>query len=89
MPLAWANLPMNNQTWDIPAGQQPIGKWRPYSYGGHSMSAAEGYDENWLYLDHTWQCPIGKISWRAFAIYCDESYMVIDSVNEWRKIVKK
>ena len=71
--------------WDIPDGQLPVGEYAPYSLGGHSMSAAEGYDDTWLYLNHTWKCPNGKISWKAFSIYCDESFMVIDSVNSWKK----
>lgn len=81
LPIAWSTT----LTWDIPDGQQPIGNYLPGSWGGHSMVAAEGYDETWLYLNHTWQVPNGKISWKAFSIFCDESYMVIDSVNAWKK----
>lgn len=86
MPIAWANT----LTWDIPEKQLPIGKYLPGSWGGHSMASAEGYDKDWCYLNHTWTgCGVGKISWKAFAIYCDESYMVIDSVNSWKKKLSK
>lgn len=83
LPWAWASR--RDMVWDIPEGQQPIGNYLPGSWGGHSMMALGKYDENWLYLPSSWNVPMGKISWRAFAIYCDEAYMVIDSVNAWKK----
>lgn len=89
LPWAWSNT----LVWDIPAGQQPIGKYQPGSWGGHSMTSAEDYDKDWCYINHTWfdlsagqaREVIGKVSWRAMSIYCDESYMVIDSINAWKK----
>lgn len=81
LPMAWSDT----LVWDIPEGQLPVGNYLAGSWGGHSMASAEGYDKDWLYLNHTWRCPIGKISWRAFAIFCDESYMVVDSINAWKK----
>jgi hypothetical protein len=81
LPAAW----VNETVWDMPVGVPLIGKYMPGSWGGHSMTSASDYDKDWLYLDHTWQIPTGRISWRAFAIYCDEAYSVVDSVGSWRK----
>lgn len=83
------NLPLAFQTgkvWDIPQGQQPVGKYQVGSWGGHSMFA-EDYDEFGVTIP-TWDTKV-KVSWRAFAIYADEAYMVIDSVDAWRKRVSK
>jgi hypothetical protein len=87
LPYAWASTGQGGtgMIWDIPAGQQPTGNYLPGSWGGHSMTAIAKYDQDWLYLPSSWQLPDGKISWRAFAIYCDEAYLVIDSVNSWKK----
>jgi hypothetical protein len=87
LPLAWARL--THGTWDIPEGQQPIGDWLPYSWGGHSMWSIAKYDEWGLTLPSTWKMPDGKISWRAFSYYCDEAYLIIDSVNYWKKTLSK
>jgi hypothetical protein len=84
LPIAWASS--NDNVWDIPEGQLPVGAYLPYSWGGHSMDALAKYDENWLWLPSTWNMPAGKISWRAFAIYADEAHVVIDSVNQWKKM---
>jgi hypothetical protein len=81
LPAAW----QRTLTWDIPVGQQPVGIYLPGTWGGHSMAAVRDYDKDWLYLDHTWNTPAGKISWRAFSIYCDEAYSVVDSISAWRK----
>jgi hypothetical protein len=81
LPIAWQ---ASNDVWDIPEGVQPIGNYLPGSWGGHSMTARD-YDEKWVYLPSSWALPDGKISWRAFSIYCDEAYMVIDSLDTWRK----
>lgn len=86
LPLKWAY--QENTNWDIPEGQQPIGYYLPGSWGGHSMWAID-YDEQGVFLDSTWNEPIGKISWRAFQFYCDEAYIVIDSVNYWKKAKTK
>lgn len=83
--LPWAWAMRYDNVWDIPEGQMPIGQWQPGSWGGHSMTAIAKYDKDWLYLPSSWNQPMGKISWRAFAIYCDEAYLVIDSVNAWKK----
>lgn len=82
MPIAWID---KQNVWDIPDGQQLVGEWEPWSWGGHSMMAAATYDEEWLTLPSTWNMPDGKISWRAFAKYCDEAYVCIDSMNAWKK----
>lgn len=82
LPLAFQSA--KNLVWDIPKGQKPTGKYKAGSWGGHSMFARD-YDETWLYLPSTWAMPDGKISWAAFALYCDEAYSVVDSVDAWRK----
>lgn len=82
LPLAFQE---NTDVWDIPEGQQPIGEYLAGSWGGHSTCSARDFDKDWLYFNHTWGVPDGKISWRAFSIYCDEAYSVIDSVDSWRK----
>jgi hypothetical protein len=83
LPFAWAYV--DNNIWDIPEGQAPIGQYMPGSWGGHSMMADATYDEWGLVLPSTWNQPPGKISWRAFAIYADEAYLCIDSINAWKK----
>lgn len=80
LPWAWADT----LQWDIPAGQQLTGEWVPGSWGGHSMYGYD-YDQGGLILSHTWDCADGWISWPAFATYCDEAYLVIDSINSWKK----
>ena len=82
LPLMWAYTPGNH--WDIPEGVQPIGLYMPGSWGGHSMWAID-YNEEGVFLDSTWMEAVGFISWRAFLIYCDEAYLVVDSINEWKK----
>jgi hypothetical protein len=85
LPVAWSRT----TTWDVPDGVIPMGPWQPGSWGGHSMTSASDYDKDWIYLDHTWGVPAGRISWKAFAIYCDEAYSVIDSVASWKKRLDK
>jgi len=75
--------------WTINETQQPIGKYLPGSWGGHSMTAILDYDKDYLYLDHTWGIPPGKISWLAFSIYCDEAYSIVDSADAWKKRLGK
>jgi hypothetical protein len=82
LPLAWQSNPSG--IWDIPEDQQPVGPYLPGSWGGHSMAAVD-YDEKYVYLPSSWAFPDGKITWRAFLIYCDEAYMVIDSIDAWKK----
>jgi hypothetical protein len=82
LPLAFSNMPVQN--WDIPEGQSLTGIWTPGSWGGHSMTAT-GYKRGGILWPTTWDTPDGFISWRAFAAYCDESYLVIDSINAWKK----
>lgn len=73
--------------WDIPEGQPLIGKWAPYSWGGHSMWARD-YDEIGIWLVHTWGLVDQRITWRAAAAYLDEAHLVIDSLDYWRKVKK-
>jgi hypothetical protein len=80
LPAAWSNTLF----WDIPEGALPIEQFEPGSWGGHSMFSP-AYDEEGLILPHTWNLPDGKITWRGVAQYCDEAYLIIDSVNAWKK----
>ncbi len=83
------NLPKAFETieppkvWDIPAGQPAVGDWLPGSLGGHCMWARD-YDEKGVWLVHTWGCDDQLITWPAAALYIDEAYMVIDSIDKWR-----
>jgi hypothetical protein len=73
--------------WDIPDGQAPIGDWMPGSWqggGGHSMWARD-YDEDGIWLVHTWNLRDQLITWRAAALYVDEAHLVIDSLDYWRE----
>ena len=72
------------EAWDIPEGQAAIGSWLPGSAGGHAMWARD-YDERGVWLVHTWDLPDQLITWRAAALYMDEAYIVIDSIDKWRK----
>lgn len=83
LPLAWSEW--TNFIWDIPEGQAPIGNYLPYSWGGHSTCVIAKYDKDGLWVLSTWNSPPYKITWRAFAIYCDEAHLVIDSINAWKK----
>jgi hypothetical protein len=46
---------------------------------------ARDYDEKGIWLVHTWDIPDQLITWRAAALYIDEAYIVIDSVDKWRE----
>lgn len=88
LPYAWSFR--RDLVWDIPKGQSLTGAYVPYSWGGHSMTAIAIWDEQWLYgLPHTWNLPMGRISWEAVAVYADEAYLIIDSMNQWRKDTEK
>jgi hypothetical protein len=82
LPFNWSENPEG--TWDLPDGQQPIGPWQPGSWGYHSMLAID-YDSKGVYLDSTWNLPVGLITWKAFATYSSECYSFIDSIDKWRK----
>lgn len=70
-------------SWDIPEGIPPIGEWLPGSWGGHSMWARD-YDEDGIWLVHTWGLRDQLLTWRAAAIYLDEAHLVVDSFDYWR-----
>jgi len=70
--------------WDLPQGQRPIGDWLPGTWGGHSMWARD-YDEDGIWLVHTWNQLDQLITWRAAAVYLVEAHLVIDSINAWRR----
>lgn len=82
LPTAWSNVEPP-ATWSVTAGQAFTGAWEPGSWGGHSMWARD-YDEEGLWLVHTWGLPDQKVTWAAVAAYMDECHVVIDSMDYWR-----
>lgn len=84
------NLPLGFQgidppvDWDYPNGVALIGEWLPGSWGGHSMWVRD-YDEVGFWLNHSWEIPDQRITYRAAAAYIDEAHSVIDSLDVWRK----
>lgn len=82
LPLAWSRT----WNWDIPEGQELTRDYEPGSWGGHSMVARD-YDSEGVFVPHSWGVPDGKVSWKGILAYCDEVYVVIDSVNAWKKKV--
>jgi hypothetical protein len=83
LPIAFSRISPPDP-WDVPPGQALTGVYEPYSWGGHSMWAID-YDEKGITLEHTWEIPEQKITWRACAAYMDEVHLVIDSANYWKK----
>lgn len=88
LPLAFGRIDPP-AAWDVPDGQALTGDWEPGSWGGHSMFA-DSYDATGVRLCHSWFDGAGveyhqRLTWRAFAAYCDESYWLLDSVDAWRK----
>ena len=81
MPLAWRG---QNERWDAPADGVFIGNWLAGSWGGHSMTGTDGYDEDGIYVQ-TWDDPPRLITWKGFAAYVDEMHVPIDAVNAWKK----
>jgi hypothetical protein len=81
LPWAWSST----YRWDAPDNGILTGDWVPGSWGGHSMCSAFDYDENGIWVDHTWEVEPGYVTNAGLAAYCDEAHMVIDSVNNWKK----
>ncbi len=82
LPLAWSRIP--GERWDIPEGQAAIGEYLPGSFGGHSITSI-GYNLTGVVLLNSWGFKDHIITWKALATYCDESYLIVDSVNAWKK----
>ena len=84
------NLPLGLSTvdpprpWDVPDGQPLVGRWKPGTWGGHSMWCRD-YDEDGIWVAHTWELVDQLVTWDAVAAYMDEAHLVIDSMNYWRK----
>jgi hypothetical protein len=91
LPWAWATVDVT-AVWDIPSDKHAlIGDWMPNSWGGHSTFVTD-YDSFGPRIAHTWydggreiHYGLQKVSWRGFLAYCDEIYIVIDSVNSWKR----
>jgi hypothetical protein len=83
LPLAFQRV-LPPADWDLPEGQPLTGVYMPGGWGGHSMWSY-AYDEIGFWLDHTWDLPPQRITYRAAAAYLDEAHLVIDSANAWRK----
>jgi hypothetical protein len=82
LPWAFSNI-VPPDPWDIPEGQALTGDWMPGSWGGHALGAYD-FDTKGVWIEHTWNLPRQLVTWRAFAAYCDEAYVVIDSFDTWR-----
>jgi hypothetical protein len=83
LPQAFSDLEPPRK-WDVPKGQPLVGKYLAGSWGGHAMWARD-YDEQGLWLVHTWGLRDQLMTWAAVAAYMDEAYIVIDSVDAWRR----
>lgn len=84
LPQAWA-ASVSPGIWDVPpAGQPMVGPWMAGTWGGHSMWC-HGYNEIGPIVDHTWDLPPQQVTWDGMAAYCDEAYVVFDSIDAWRK----
>ncbi len=79
LPAAFAT---QTQVWDIPKGQPLMDDYLPGSWGGHSVYV-EDYDAFGVWVP-TWDLKI-HISWAAVSAYADESHVIIDSINSWKK----
>jgi hypothetical protein len=84
LPAAWGDT----LVWDIPEGQQPIGEYEPYSWGGHSMTLRD-YSKGWWYACNTWNDVDIKISDKALMTYIDEAYVCVDSADSWKRRLGK
>jgi hypothetical protein len=92
LPWAWSHADLPASVWDIDADKRAlIGDWLPGSWGGHSVYCND-YDSFGPRIVHTWydggrevNYGLQKISWRAFLAYADEAYIVVDSLNSWRR----
>lgn len=91
LPLMWSTQDIP-EVWDVPESQLMTGPWMPGSWGGHSMFAGAGYTVDGMPPVHTWYHGGAEINygiqlatWRAIMAYCDECYIVVDSVNSWKK----
>lgn len=85
LPEAWAD---QEKIWRAPS-ERPVGIWEPGSWGGHSMWMICDYDAEGAWVDQTWGFGPTKVTWDAMAMYMDESHLVIDSINSWRKRATK
>ena len=85
LPIAWAWV--TNHVWDIPDGQRATGQYQVGSWGGHSCMAKAVYTKEGLFIPSTWNEPDYFMTWRAFATYASEAYLVVDDVNVWKKRV--
>jgi len=82
LPAAWQRT-ISPGVWAVPPkGTSPVGSWLPGSWGGHS-TYVYGYTKDGLWV-RTWNV-IQFVTWEGFALYCDEAYWVLDSVDSWRK----
>ena len=75
--LGWA-LPLAAQTlstWDVPAGQKPTGRWKPYSWGGHA-TAGVGYGTSGKLI--TWGAEM-DFSPAFYRMFCDEAYVPLSA----------
>lgn len=78
LPWAWSRT----WVWDAPKPEEQYNMdWVPGSWGGHSMAFVNDYNANGFTLDHTWNVTPGFVTWDGFRKYCDEAYMVFDTLK--------
>lgn len=68
MPSVW----QGKSQWDAPADENGVNE--PGSWGGHAVPAV-GFDADYAYVI-TWGGVL-KLSWAAYAMYCDEAYALL------------
>lgn len=89
LPAAWAAADPP-AVWDAPPDGRFVGEWQPNTWGGHSMYA-DAYSAAGIRVVHTWyesgdlNADEQIVTWAAVAAYSDEAYLVIDSIDEWRR----
>lgn len=89
LPEAWAEVEPP-AVWDVAEDQALVGPWMPNSWGGHSLGCY-AYNEKGVLLGHTWydddteHYGMQWVTWQGFTTFCDEAYIIVDRVNEWKK----
>lgn len=53
----------------------------------NSCTSIANYNADGLEVPSTWNEKSYWMTWRAFATYCSEAYLTIDSINQWKKMV--
>jgi hypothetical protein len=91
LPLGFASI-NPPEPWDVPTNGADLRTWMPNGWGGHSTFLGADYSVRGVDINQTWyegkaevSWGIQLITWKAFSMYCDEMYIVVDSVNQWAR----